>query len=75
MAKFHVVDEAVIAARPEEIAATFADEPSGRSPRFMPALKMRTETDVGLTSPALSQTTGCTARDATIAPWPTSSHK
>nr|AMP57251.1 hypothetical protein [uncultured bacterium] len=62
MAKFHVVDEAVIAARPEEIAA-------------MPALKMRTETDVGLTSPALSQTTGCTARDATIAPWPTSSHK
>jgi hypothetical protein len=41
MAKFHVVDEAVIAGTPHEIADAFEDESSGRSSWFMPALKMQ----------------------------------
>lgn len=42
MVKFHVVDEAVIQATPEEIEAAFADELSGRSWWWAPKLQMRT---------------------------------
>ena len=52
MVKFHVVDEAVIQATPEEIEAAFADELLGRSWWWAPKLLMRTRggrgpTDVG----------------------------
>ena len=41
MVSFHVVDEAVIAGTPQEIADAFADEAAGRSAWWMPMLQMR----------------------------------
>lgn len=75
MAKFHVVDEAVIAARPEEIAATFADEPSGRSPRFMPALKMRSRDGRRFDESGAIADHWVYREGRDDRPWPTSSHK
>ena len=40
--KFHVVDEAVIDATPQEIEAAFADEAAGRSAWWAPKVRMRT---------------------------------
>jgi hypothetical protein len=42
MVKFHVVDEALIDATPEEIEAAFADEAAGRSAWWAPKVRMRT---------------------------------
>ena len=42
MVKFSVVDEAVIAGTPQEIADAYADEALGRSSWWMPTMKMRT---------------------------------
>ena len=42
MVKFHVVDEAVIDATPQEIEAAFADEAAGRSSWWAPKVRMRT---------------------------------
>ena len=42
MVKFGVVDEAVIAGTPQEIADAMADEALGRSSWWMPTMKMRT---------------------------------
>lgn len=41
MARLHVVDEAVIAATPQEITDAFADEALGRSSWWMPNVQMR----------------------------------
>ena len=41
MVSFHVVDEAVIAGTPQEIADAFADEAAGRSAWWMPIVQMR----------------------------------
>ncbi len=42
MVRFHVIDEAVVEATPEEIEAAFADEAAGRSHWWAPKVQMRT---------------------------------
>lgn len=42
MARYHIIDEAVIDARPEEIEAAYADEAAGRSSWRAPKVLMRT---------------------------------
>jgi hypothetical protein len=62
MAKFHVVDEAVIAARPEEIAA-------------MPALKMRSRDGRRFDESGAIADHWVYREGRDDRPWPTSSHK
>lgn len=42
MVKFHIVDEAVIHATPEQVEEAFADEAAGRSHWWAPKVQMRT---------------------------------